>query len=126
MHIHLLISKISSNVGLISRIGRYINTETAITLYCSFIHPHLNYRNLIWASNRSTILCPLLILQKCLRVALCLPHNTHTEPMFKQLKILKVHEINHFCAGNLRYEPDHHVLPILFDPLFSKTPSLHS
>ena len=97
LHINHLISKISSNIGIISRIRRYINIKTAITLYYSLIYPHLNYCNLIWASNYSTILHPLLILQKrFLRVALCLPFNTHTEPIFKQLKILRVHEINFF------------------------------
>ena len=127
LHINHLINKISSNIGIISRIRRYINTKTAITLYYSLIYPHLNYCNLIWASNYSTILHPLLILQKrFLRVALCLPLNTHTEPIFKQLKILRVHEINFFHAGILMYKLDHHMLPTLFHPLFSKTSSVHS
>ena len=129
LHINHLISKISSNIGIISRIRRcrYSNTKTAITLYYSLIHPHLNYCNLIWASNYSTILHPLLILQKrFLRVALYLPFNTHTEPIFKQLKILRVHEINFFHAGILMYKLDHHMLPAVFHPLFSKTSSVHS
>ena len=58
--------------------------------------------------------------------ALCLPCNTHTEPIFKQLKILKVHQINHFRAVILMHKLDHHMLPTLFDPLFSKTSSVHS
>ena len=59
LHINHLISKISSNICIISRICRYINTKTAKTLYYSIIYP--NYCNLIWASNYSTTLNPLLI-----------------------------------------------------------------
>ena len=80
-----------------------------------------------WYYVPHAILHPLLILQKrFLRVALCLPFNTHTEPIFKQLKILRVHEINFFHAGILMYKLDHHMLPTLFHSLFSKTSSVHS
>ena len=100
LHINHLISKISSNIGIISRMRRYINIKTAITLYYSLIHPHLNYCNLIWASIYSTILHLLLILQKIfVRVALSLPFNAHI-----------YHETNFFHAGILMHKFDHHML----------------
>ena len=119
LHINHLISNISSNIGIISRKHRYINTNTAITLY-SPVYPYLTYYNLIWASNYSTILHPLLILQnKFLRVAIWYLSTLIQSLFLKQLKILGVHEINFFHAGILMYKFDYHMLPTLFHALFS-------
>ena len=126
LHINHLISKISGNIGIISRIRRCINTKTAITLSYSLIYPHLDYCNLIWASNYPLPYICYLFFKKSLRVALCLPFNTYTELIFKQLKILRVHEINFFHSGILMYKIDHHMLSTLFHPLFSKTSSVYS
>ena len=126
-HIQYLAAKISKNIGIIYRIRRYINIKSVITLYYSFIYPYLNYCNLIWACNYSTCLKPLLNLQKkFLRVALCLPYNSHTDYAFVNLNILKIHQINNFHLAILMYKVDHHMLPRLFDSLFSKISSLHT
>ena len=126
-HINHIVEKISSNIGLISRIRRYITSKIAITLYYSFIYPYLNYCNLIWASNYAVNLRPLLILQKkFLRVALCLPYNSHTDIIFKKFKLLKVHQMNLFHAGIFMYKLDHHMLPASFGCMFSKVSSFHS
>ena len=126
-HINHIVKKISSNIGLISRIRRYITSKIAITLYYSFIYPYLNDCNLIWASNYAVNLRPLFILQKkFLRVALCLPYNSHTDIIFKKFKLLKVHQMNLFHAGIFMYKLDHHMLPASFGCMFSKVSSFHS
>ena len=91
-------------------------------MYYSLIHPHLNYCNLIWAP---AILCHLFILQTKKFQRVDYAHFTYY--FFKQLKILKVHQINHFHAGILMYKLDYHMSPLLFDHLFSKTSyNMHS
>ena len=99
-HTQYLINKISKNSGIISRIRCYITSSIAIILYYSFIFPYFSNCNLVWASNYSSYPLPSLLLQKKYPlIALHLLYNSHTDPFFKKLKILKIHQLNYHHAG---------------------------
>ena len=126
-HIQYLINKISKNIGIISHIRRFITSSIAVTLYYSFIFPYLNYCNLVWACNYPSYLLPLLKHQKrYISIALDLPYNSHTDHLFKKLKILKVHQINHHHTVIFMYKLDYHMLPYLYNELIVTHSPLHS
>src|SRR6218665_1143286 len=51
IHLENVASKISKNIGIISRIAYLIPTNVRLTLYYSLIYPYIAYCNIIWASN---------------------------------------------------------------------------
>ena len=47
-------NKIAKNIGLMCRAKRFLNKESLLALYYSYIHPYLNYANLAWGSTYLT------------------------------------------------------------------------
>ena len=63
-HIKDVERKVSSVIGVISKIRYKINFKTCVRLYDALILSRLTYCNLIWASTHKTSLTKLFILQK--------------------------------------------------------------
>ena len=60
----------------------------------SLIFSHINYCNLIWGSACMTSLQPLFVLQKkAVRIVNGSKYLDHTDPIFKSLKVLTVHNV---------------------------------
>ena len=64
-------------------------------LYHSLVYPHFQYCNLAWGSALKTIIQPLFLLQKrIIRVIFRANFTDHTDPLFSDLAILKLHDIH--------------------------------
>ena len=64
-------------------------------LYLTLVYPYFNYCNLIWGSAYMSTLYPLVILQKkCIRTICNANFLSHTDPLFKSTKLLKLHQIH--------------------------------
>ena len=64
-------------------------------LYYAFIYPYLNYGNIVLGSKYTTRLAPIRRLQKkIIRIIAFSKFKGHTGPLFKQLSILSLHDIN--------------------------------
>ena len=64
-------------------------------LYYAFIYPYLSYVNIVWGSKYTTRLAPIRRLQnKIIRIITFSKLKEHTGPLFKQLSILPLHDIN--------------------------------
>ena len=69
-------------------------------LYFSLIYPYFYYCNIVWASTYKTNLRRLFILQKrIIRIINKSHFNAHTEPIFKDLGILKFNDIHLLQLG---------------------------
>ena len=98
-HINYIRGKISRNVGIIQHIRHTLNKETLFILYYSMIFPYLSYANLLWGNTFITHLQPLFLLQKrAIRIITLSKQVEHTEPLFKQLKILNIFQLNQFTC----------------------------
>ena len=88
-------NKISSIIGVISRIRFKIDLKTSLMLYNSLVLPYLDYCNILWASNYKTELLKLYVLQKrAIRICTKSPRLTNSESLFKQFNILSVFKLN--------------------------------
>ena len=77
-----------------SRPSFYLSTKTLRTLYFSLVYQYFFYCNLVWASTYRANLIRLEILQKrVIRTIAKTPWDAHTDPIFKNLGILKFHDI---------------------------------
>ena len=67
------------------------DSDSLKTLYLALIHPNICYGLLIWGSANQTTLKRTNILHKRAMQLISKAHyNSHSEPIFKRLKILKV------------------------------------
>ena len=93
-HIAHLCSKISKGIAILRLLRPSFPKHILKMIYMSLIHSYLNYCNLIWGSAEATISNPLFILQKkAIRIVDKAYFLEHTEPIFKTLKILTLHQI---------------------------------
>ena len=94
-HIKYLENKMAKNIGLIYRAKPFLDKESLLVLYYSYIHSYLNYVNLAWGSTYLTNLKKLRSQQKH---AIRIVHNKtifeHTKELFKSASVLNLHKLN--------------------------------
>ena len=115
-HIQKIASKISSVNGTISRLKRFLPSEILKVIYNALIQPHLNYGILLWGKNTKRI----FKLQKwALRGITSSKYNAHTDPLFIQLKLLKVHDMYKLNCLKFYFKYHKHETPSYFDEMFA-------
>lgn len=93
-HINNIMKKVAPKIGIISRIRHFLPKRTLVMIYNSLILPHLIYCIEIWGNTFSSILKPLVTLQKKLvRLITFSNYRAHTPPLFRSLKILNVNQL---------------------------------
>ena len=93
-------------------------------LYYSFVYPYLLYNIEVWGNAACTYLDPLFRKQKrAVRVVIGASKRAHTEPIFDELKILKLKSIHYLALQTFMYKYYHSKLPNIFDSFF--TPISH-
>ena len=94
-HLKLTENKIAKNIRLTYKAKPYLNKDSLLALYFSYIHSYINYANLVWRSTHRTYLLKINIQQKH---ALRLIHNKnrfyHSTELFEPCEILNVYELN--------------------------------
>ena len=135
-HINYLSKKITRSLGLLSKIRYFVDFNTLINLYYTFIYSFLTYGLIVWGNTYQSILNPLLILQKrALRIITFSSFQEHSTPLFKYTKILKLCDLIHLHIAIFMYKFHanlYHLLLIRFSSksikhiTFSKTILLHS
>ena len=86
-HIDKVANKISKTIGILNKLKNVLPLSVKKILYNSLISSHLNYGILTWGYN-----CRRLInlQKKAIRIVSNSKYNSHTEPIFKNLHILKL------------------------------------
>ena len=93
-HINKVSGVISRNLGIISRARYLLNRKLLILLYNSLVLPYLSYCLIIWGSNYESNLNPIVIAQKrAIRLIAGVGRLSHTSPLFRELKLLKVPDL---------------------------------
>lgn len=88
-HISKVCSKISRSNYILNKVKHTIPKTCLLTLYQSLVHCHINYGLIIWGA--STAIERVHKLQKkSIRIINRKPYNYHTEPLFKECKILTI------------------------------------
>ena len=88
-HLKLTENNIAKNKGLICKTKPYLNKDSLLVLYFSYIHYYINYANLIWGSTNRTYLRKVNSQQKN---TLRLIHNKNR--FYHSKEILNVYELN--------------------------------
>ena len=103
-HINYINSKIARHTGMLYKIRDNLSTKARIDYYYAFIYPYLSYNTIIWGSTFPTHLQPLILQQKrTIRTISNAGYIDHTEPLFKQHKLLKFQDIYNYQLGSYMY-----------------------
>ena len=89
-HIKKVSTKIAKTSGILNKIKNYMPKYILLQLYHSLILPHLNYGILVWGHNTNSL---LLLQKRIIRTITNSKYNAHTDPLFRQLNLLKIHDI---------------------------------
>ena len=108
-HIAAISTKIARGSWALTRLKRYVNQKTLLTVYYSMIFPYLQYCITTWGSCCRSNLTPLVSLQKrIIRIISGADYQAHSKPLFLQLQVLNLEDIffvevakyMHFLSSN--------------------------
>lgn len=122
-HIDYICSKISKINGVLYKSRSYLNKKTLTQLYYSFIHSYINYANIAWGSTEKSKLQCLYRRQKhAIRLINFADRCTHSKPLFMEMKILNIYELNVYNILCFIYKWNNDINLPIFKDLFSQKP----
>jgi hypothetical protein len=86
-HIDKIAPKISRTIRVLNKLKHFLQHHILLTIYNSRISQNINYGILWWGYNPDSI---TLIQKEAVRIITGSKYNAHTEPMVKNLKILRL------------------------------------
>ena len=89
-HIEKIAIKSSKIIGILNKLKYILPTQIKLLLYNTLLLPHINYCILSWGYKCDRI---TKIQKRAIRLINLSKYNAHTEPIFKQFKLLKVNHI---------------------------------
>ena len=116
-------SKISKTLGIMSRLKRYLPQEILLNIYNSLIMPHIQYGILCWGHKSGRI---MKLQKRAIRLITCSKYNSHTEPLYKKLKCLKVSDIYTQNMLKFHFKLENGTIPNYFKHMFPEKDALHT
>ena len=114
-HIMYIKGKVARGLGILYKTKKYLHQKTLTQLYNAFIYPHLTYCIPVWGNACKTYLDPLVKIQKrVIRLIKGAKKLDHTDPLFKELKILKISEIYVYTLQLIMYKHHHNLFQGIF------------
>lgn len=93
-HVAMLNTKLSKLIGVLFKVRNNITTDCLRQIYLSLAYPSLLYCSSVWGGAFDTLINDIFITQKKLLRVITFTHRyAHTDPLFKELKLLKFHDI---------------------------------
>ena len=124
-HILYISNKISKATGVIIK-ARMLGKRALLSLYYSLVYPYLTYCCQVWGATYLYNIEILNKLQKKARRIICSQSKyAHTEPLYKELKILDVKNIYNYLVGQFMFRYHNNLLPDVFDSYFIRNNTTH-
>ena len=89
-HLNKVTNKISKTVGILNKLRSFLPSGVLQTIYNTLILPLMIYRILAWGRHTKVM---HKIQKIAIRIIAATKYNAHTEPLFKQLNLLKACDI---------------------------------
>jgi hypothetical protein len=87
-------SKLRRANGALSKIRHYVSLPVLKTVYYALFHSIMSYASVVWGQNPGGPLKRIFILQKrATRIMSFASPKTHSSPLFKNLEIIKLHDL---------------------------------
>ena len=122
-HVDKVSIKISRVTGLLRKLQHYFPKQILITIYNSLIHSHLMYGLLVWGFQS---MCVEKLQKKAIRVLANRSYISHTTPIFKELRILKITDLYHVQPYKLHYKNINNLPLDTLESLLSSLPCMET
>ena len=107
-HADKISNKISKYSGILYRLKRYLPVHIMRLLYCSMVQSHFHYGILAWGHEAHRL---KKIQKKIIRTISNSKYNSHTDPIFKSLGLLKLDDIYKLSCLDFYYRYCNELLP---------------
>ena len=111
-HVNKLSNKICKIIGIMNKIKFQLPQNILLTIYNSLILSQLNYCLLGWGYESKHL---YKLQKRAIRIIDKSPKFSHADPLFKKLKILKIHDILHLNQLKFYNKLLNNQLPEYFD-----------
>ena len=119
-HVEHVSKKLASANYAINSTKHFLPITIRKNLYYSLFDCHLNFGNLLWGCANKKLINKLENLQKrCIRNVSLKSFKSHTEPLFKQLSILKFTDKLSYCKSVFMHKYKNEKLPPSFSGIFT-------
>ena len=115
-------NKISRTLGIMNRLKRYLPLSAMKLMYDYLVLSHLQFRITCWGFERERI---LRLQKRALQIMMNSKYNAHTDPLFKDLEMLKVKVIFDVQCLKLWYKFINNELPHFFKSMFTYNHELY-
>ena len=117
----------AKGIGILYKVKHFLPKKSLLMLYNTLLLPYITYCNLIWGNCSTSKLNSIFLLQKkAIRICANSSYNAHTDPLFHELKILKIDDINFLQTATFMFRYAKNLLPQAFNNFFSYNKNIHS
>jgi len=125
-HVAELSKKLSRANGILSKLRYNATLAACLQVYYAIFYSHLIYCCSVWGLTSEENINKLQVLQnKCVRIMTFAPYNCSADPIFIDLKLLKVREIVKLDHLKLAYDYQSNKLPEDLMSLFQLSSDVH-
>ena len=111
--------KLATANYLINSVKNYLPLYVRKTLYNSFFKPHMEFGITLWGGlSANKLKCVINLQKKCIRNVAYRSFNSHTDPLFKNLEILKFQDLFKYNCSVFMYKYGHGLQPSTFNNMF--------
>ena len=106
--------------------SKLVDKSTLMSLYYSLIYPYFTYCHEVWGLAPASHRKKLITLQKrAVRIIAFSERFEHTDPLFKDLRILKFSHLNYYLVANFMFKVYRRDVPFYFQDMFTLNSSVH-
>ena len=114
-HVDMLSAKLSKTIGILNTLKHVLPINIMRTLYTSLILCHLNYGVLLWGPKLRDNDNLHILQKKAVRIITSSSYFAHSEPLFKQLRLVKTCDIYKCVLLKFIFKLTHKQLPHYFE-----------
>ena len=117
--LNFVANKISRLTGILFEALHFVTRSLLKSIYHAPIYPYICYGNVVWANAYQSHLDKIYKLQKKLvRIISFNEYNNSSKPLFDNLKILNVYQVNYYTIAILMRKFSNNQLPISLKNIF--------
>ena len=110
-HTKIIANKLSKYCDILSNLNNYLTIYIMRTLYFSMVQSRLNFKSLRWGYDYNSLIKPS---KRIIRTISRSEYNAHTNPLFKELFMLKFTDVVSLFALTIYYKYLENALPVHF------------
>ena len=119
-HINTVANKISKFSGILCKARHFVTRLLLKSIYYALIYPYIFYGNVVWANTYQSHLDKIYKLQKkIVRIMSFKAYNHSSKPLFKELNVLNIYQVNYLVIGIVMNKYSKNQLPPAIMSLFN-------